>query len=240
MDFKGKTALVTGSSRGIGESIALRLSHLGINVVITGRDTKKLEVLKQKMQLIGTAPHMVVADISDPATPKKLLEETIQVFGRLDILINNAGYAVSKSISDTSLNEWDHMMVINARGPFLLCQASIPHLQKSECATIINISSVVGRMGYENQAAYAASKHALMGFSKVLAKEVQPLGIRVHTIAPGGVSTDMVKTMRPDLDLSNLISPEEITDIVAFLLQFRGNAMIDNIDVRRSNGTPFA
>lgn len=240
MDLKGKTALVTGSSRGIGESIALRLSHLGINVVITGRDTKKLEVLKQKMQLIGTAPHMVVADISDPATPKKLLEETIQVFGRLDILINNAGYAVSKSISDTSSNEWDHMMAINARGPFLLCQASIPHLQKSECATIINISSVVGRMGYENQAAYAASKHALMGFSKVLAKEVQPLGIRVHTIAPGGVATDMVKTMRADLDISNLISPEEITDIVVFLLKYRGNAMIDNIDVRRSNGTPFA
>lgn len=240
MDLKGKTALVTGSSRGIGESIALRLSHLGINVVITGRDTKKLEVLKQKMQLIGTAPHMVVADISDPATPKKLLEETIQIFGRLDILINNAGYAVTKSISDTSSNEWDHMMAINARGPFLLCQASIPHLQKSECATIINISSVVGRMGYENQAAYAASKHALMGFSKVLAKEVQPLGIRVHTIAPGGVATDMVKTMRADLDISNLISPEEITDIVVFLLEYRGNAMIDNIDVRRSNGTPFA
>lgn len=240
MDLKGKTALVTGSSRGIGESIALRLSHLGINVVITGRDTKKLEVLKQKMQLIGTAPHMVVADISDPATPKKLLEETIQIFGRLDILINNAGYAVTKSISDTSSNEWDHMMAINARGPFLLCQASIPHLQKSECATIINISSVVERMGYENQAAYAASKHALMGFSKVLAKEVQPLGIRVHTIAPGGVATDMVKTMRADLDISNLISPEEITDIVVFLLEYRGNAMIDNIDVRRSNGTPFA
>jgi len=172
MDFKGKTALVTGSSRGIGESIALRLSHLGINVVITGRDTTKLEVLKQKMQFTGTAPHMVVADISDPATPKKLIEETIHVFGRLDILINNAGYAVSKSISETSLNEWDRMMTINARGPFLLCKASIPHLQKSECATIINISSVVGRLGYENQAAYAASKHALMGFSKVLAKEV--------------------------------------------------------------------
>ncbi|MBK5194479.1 MAG: SDR family oxidoreductase [Proteiniphilum sp.] len=240
MDFKGKTALVTGSSRGIGESIALRLSHLGINVVITGRDTKKLEVLKQKMQVIGTAPHMVVADISDPATPKKLLEETIQVFGRLDILINNAGYAVSKSLSETSSNEWDRMIAINARGPFLLCQESIPHLQKSECATIINISSVVGRLGYENQAAYAASKHALMGFSKVLAKEVQPLGIRVHTIAPGGVATDMVKIMRTDLDISNLISPEEITDIVAFLLKYRGNAMIDNIDVRRSNSTPFA
>lgn len=79
-----------------------------------------------------------------------------------------------------------------------------------------------------------------MGFSKVLAKEVQPLGIRVHTIAPGGVATDMVKTMRADIDVSQLIQPEEIADIVEFFLRHRGNAMIDNIDVRRANGTPFA
>jgi 3-oxoacyl-[acyl-carrier protein] reductase len=239
MDFTGKTALVTGSSRGIGESIAIRLSGLGMHVVISGRDAEKLNELKHKIQLTGPEPHIIVADISNPATPEKLIRETIQKFGRLDILVNNAGFAVSKSLSMTLPEEWDRMMAINARGPFFLCKEAIPHLQKSDCATIINISSVVGRLGYENQAAYAASKHALMGFSKVLAKEVQPLGIRVHTIAPGGVATDMVKTMRSDLDTSNLIQPEEIADVVEFLLKYRGNAMIDNIDVRRSNGTPF-
>ncbi len=239
MDFTGKTALVTGSSRGIGESIARRLSLLGIHVVITGRDAKKLDALRHKIQSSGAKSHTIVADLSDPASPEKLIRETIQTFGRLDILINNAGYAVSKSLSMTDLEEWDRMIAINARGPFFLCKEAIQYLQKSDCATIINISSVVGRMGYENQAAYAASKHALMGFSKVLAREVQPLGIRVHTIAPGGVATDMVKTMRSDLDTSSLIQPEEIANIVEFLLKYRGNAMIDNIDVRRSNGTPF-
>ena len=240
MDFKGKTALVTGSSGGIGECIAKRLASLGINVVITGRDAEKLKLLKLKLQSMGAETHMIVADIADPGTPGKLIPETIEKFGRLDILVNNAGYAVSKPISTTTTEEWNSMMATNARGPFFLCKEAIPYLLQSDCATIFNISSVVGRVGYENQAAYAASKHALMGFSKVLAKEVQPLGIRVHTIAPGGVATEMVKTMRSDLGTSNLILPEEIADIVEFLLRFRGNAMIDNIDVRRSNGTPFA
>lgn len=240
MDFKGKTALVTGSSGGIGESIAIRLAGMGINLVITGRATDKLILLNSKINSMGVESHLVVADISRPETPEKLIRETIQKFGSLDILINNAGYAVSKPLSHTSAEEWDIMMATNARGPFFLCKESIPYLQKSDYATIFNISSVVGRLGYENQAAYSASKHALMGFSKVLAKEVQPLGIRVHTIAPGGVATEMVKTMRSDLGSSNLIQPEEIADIVEFLLKYRGNAMIDNIDVRRSNGTPFA
>jgi 3-oxoacyl-[acyl-carrier protein] reductase len=240
MDFKGKIALVTGSSGGIGECIATRLAIQGITVVITGRDAEKLKLLKLKLQSMGTETHMVVADISDPGTPGLLIHETIEKFGRLDILVNNAGYAVSKPLSMTTAEEWDSMMATNARGPFFLCKEAIPYLLKSDCGTIFNISSVVGRVGYENQAAYAASKHALMGFSKVLAKEVQPLGIRVHTIAPGGVATEMAKTMRSDLGTTNLILPEEIADIVEFLLKFRGNAMIDNIDVRRSNGTPFA
>lgn len=240
MDFKGKIALVTGSSRGIGENIAMRLASLGILVVITGRDEEKLNELKLRMQSMGAEPHMVIADIANPETPGKLIRETIEKFGRLDILVNNAGYAVAKPLSMTSIAEWESMFAVNARGPFFLCKEAIPYLQKSDCGTIFNISSVAGRLGYENQAAYAASKHALMGFSKVLAKEVQPLGIRVHTIAPGGVATDMVKTMRSDLGTSNLIQPDEIADIVEFLLKFRGNAMIDNIDVRRTNGTPFA
>ena len=240
MDFKGKTALVTGSSRGIGESLALRLAGLGIHVVITGRDADKLNDLKRRIQSTGAEPHLVVADMADPETPGLLIRETIEKFGRLDILVNNAGYAVAKPLSLTTMEEWDSMIAINARGPFFLCREAIPYLQQSDCGTIFNISSVVGRLGYENQSAYAASKHAMMGFSKVLAREVQPLGIRVHTIAPGGVATDMVKTMRSDLSTSNLIQPEGIADIVEFLLKFRGNAMIDNIDVRRSNGTPFA
>jgi len=238
--MKGMIALITGASRGIGERIAIRLATLGMQIVITGRDAEKLEKLKDHIQQIAPKPHIIVADISAPDTPGRLIRETIQMFGGIDLLVNNAGYAISKSLEETDYHEWDHSMAVNARAPFFICKEAIPYLRESACATIINISSVVGRLGYVHQAAYAASKHALMGFSKVLAKEVQPLGIRVHTIAPGGVATDMVKTMRADIDVSQLIQPEEIADIVEFFLRHRGNAMIDNIDVRRANGTPFA
>ena len=240
METKGMIALITGASRGIGESIAIRLAAMGMQIVITGRDADKLEMLKDHIQKIAPKPHIIVADISAPDTPGRLIGETIQMFGGIDLLVNNAGYAISKSLEETDYHEWDHSMAVNARAPFFICKEAIPYLRESACATIINISSVVGRLGYVHQAAYAASKHALMGFSKVLAKEVQPLGIRVHTIAPGGVATDMVKTMRADIDVSQLIQPEEIADIVEFFLRHRGNAMIDNIDVRRANGAPFA
>ena len=240
MDLTGKIALITGASGGIGAHIATRLSSMGMHMVITGRNVEKLDELKSEIEKSGTKVHKIVADISDPHTPELLIKETIRVFGKLDVLVNNAGYAILQSLEETSVDDWNQSFAVNARAPFFLCQESIPYLRESSCATIVNISSVVGRLGYPNQAVYTSSKHALMGFSKVLAKEVQPLGIRVHTIAPGGVDTDMVKTTRSDIDVTQLIQPKEIADIVEFLLKHRGNAIIDNINVRRSNSTPFA
>ena len=131
------------------------------------------------------------------------------------------------------------LMAVNARAPFLLSKEAIPYLKRSDMATIINISSVVGVKGYINQGAYTASKHALMGLTKVLAQEVFQDGIRVHVISPGGVATSMVELTRPDIDPSTLISPEEIAEIVLFLLTHRGNAVIDEINVRRSANPPW-
>jgi NAD(P)-dependent dehydrogenase (short-subunit alcohol dehydrogenase family) len=104
---------------------------------------------------------------------------------------------------------------------------------------VINISSVVGRRGYDHQAAYAASKHALEGFSKVYAREVHPLGIGVHLIAPGGVDTPMVSEMRPDIDRSQLIAPKEIAELVMFLLTMSGRGFVDRVDVRRAGKAPW-
>lgn len=157
----------------------------------------------------------------------------------MDILINNAGIAIQKSLNETSVSEWDLHMAINARAPFLLCRGAIPYLKKSDAATIINISSVVGYKGYINQGAYTVSKHALMGLTKVLAQEVFKDDIRVHVIAPGGVLTDMVTQMRPDLDTSMLITPEEIADIALFILTHRGHAVIDEINVHRFSNSPW-
>jgi 3-oxoacyl-[acyl-carrier protein] reductase len=158
----------------------------------------------------------------------------------LDILVNNAGIGIFGPLAEMTTEQWDRIMAVNALGPFLLCREAIPHLRQQEQAFIVNISSVVGVKGYANQAAYSASKHAVMGMSKALAKEVHRDGIRVHMICPGGVDTQMVGHARPDLDRSVLMQPEEIADVVVFLVTRQGNAVIDEIHLRRSNSTPWA
>ena len=132
------------------------------------------------------------------------------------------------------------MMDINARGPYLLCRYAIPYLRNGNTSFIINIGSVVSHKGYADQAIYTATKHALLGMSKSLARELQPDNIRVHMICPGGVATDLVSQARPDLEQSVLMQPQDIADAVLFLVTRRSNAVIDEINLRRAASTPWA
>lgn len=235
----GRVALITGASRGIGRAIALLLGQSGVNLAVNARTEESLSVLKEDLNSYGIDVLICPGDLQDPITPSIIIKKTINHFGRLDILINNAGIALAKPLIETTVEEWDTMMAINARAPFLLTKEAIPYLKRSDIATIINISSVVGIKGYINQGAYTASKHALMGFTKVLAQEVFQDGIRVHVISPGGVATSMVALTRPDIDPETLISPEEIAEIVLFLITHRGNAVIDEINIRRAATLPW-
>ena len=135
--------------------------------------------------------------------------------------------------------EFDRIMALNARVPYLACHLALPLLRCSECASILNIASVVAHKGYPLQSAYAASKHALAGFMKSLASEVYREDIRVHLISPGGVFTDMVRIARPDLTGEDMILPEDIAEIAAFFIEHRTNAVIDEICVHRSGKEPF-
>ena len=132
------------------------------------------------------------------------------------------------------------MKTLNCRTPFFLCQKALPLLRQSQAASILNIASVTAHKGYVRQAAYAASKHAMAGFTKTLAAEVYEQGIRVHLISPGGVFTDMAKVSRPDLTGEEMITAEDIAEIAAFLVLRRTNAVIDEIEVHRANKAPFA
>ena len=142
-------------------------------------------------------------------------------------------------VEETGEEVFERIMRINVKVPYFLTQAALPYLRRSKSASVINISSVVGHAGYPLQSAYAASKHAVLGFTKSLAAEVYGEGIRVHAISPGGVYTDMVKVARPDLSPEGMILPEEIAEIVLFFLANRGNAVVDEILVHRVNKTPF-
>lgn len=239
-----KRALVTGGSRGIGFQIAKILATHGVDVCIAGTDRPRLEAAKSQITEASStdgsgAVHVAAIDLMQSEAPAQLIKKTVGLLGGLDLLVNNAGISLNASLEETTVDEWDRIMQINARAPFFLCREALVHLRESEAPMIVQIASVVSHEGYAMQSAYAASKHALVGFTKALAKEVQQDGIRIHTLSPGGVATDMIGSMRPDIDTSALIDPAEIAELVWFLVSHRGKAMIDHIDIRRATKTPW-
>ena len=238
IDLKGKRALVTGAGSGIGRAIALRLAEEGMRLALVGRTPEKLV---RTAAMTGRPLDMLVlpADI----TTKRGVDDVMRVleghFKGLDALVNNAGMALNCPFEDIPEADFDAIMALNVKAPFVLCQRSLKLLCASDCPTIINIGSVVAHNGYSHQAAYAASKHALLGLTKALAKEVYEEGIRVHMISPGGVYTDMIAIARPDLAGADMILPEEVAELAAYLIAHRGGAVIDEIRLHRAGKEPF-
>ena len=233
--LRGKTALVTGGGGGIGREIAAQLKAAGANVAICGRNVEKLEAAACSIGGALTLP----GDLLDDTYVQSCVDRTVETFGGLDILINNAGVALSKPFAETAIEDFDRVMATNVRAPFILIRSALPQLRKAR-GRVINIASVVAHKGYPLQSAYAASKHALLGLSKSLANELYEDGVRVHVISPGGVYTDMAKVARPDLSPDGLISAAEVADAVMFLLSLDKNAVIDEICLHRQGKAPFA
>jgi len=239
-DLHGKVALITGASGGIGTALACRLAQDGIDLVLCGRSAGKLEKTRQAISEYGVKTLLITADLTQDGAPEYVIRKAIEHFGKLDILINNAGMALNCPYEETTPAQFDQIMATNVRAPYFLCQAALPVLRNSDYATIINIASVVAHKGYPQQSAYAASKHALAGMTKSLANEVYEEGIRVHIISPGAVFTDMVRIARPDLTAEGMILAEDIAEAAAFFVEHRTNAVVDEICVHRAGKAPFA
>jgi len=232
-------AWVTGASRGIGRAIAMALAREGASVALLARSTADLGAVADEIISFGGRARAVAVDVADEASVLAAAEQALACLGAPGILVNCAGIGVFKPVIETTAEEWDRVMAVNARGAFLMCRAVAPQMMAARRGCIVNIASVVGVKGYVNQGAYSASKHALLGLTKVLAQELQPYDVRVHAVCPGGVDTGLVADARPDLDRSVLMRPEEIADLVVFLVAQRGNAIVDQINVRRATSAPW-
>jgi len=235
----GQVALVTGASRGIGRAIAVMLAQQGAMVIAAARNQAALENVVGEIKEQGGQAKSIVFDLTDEQSIKALVEKIEAELGRLDILVNNAGLAYSALFENTVTEDFDRVMATNVRGPFILTRQCLPMLKQAERGFIINISSVVGIKGYPHQSAYTASKHALRGMSISLAEELRNTAVRVHVLCPGGVDTDMVSNVRPDINKDELIAPEEIAELVRYLVTHKGNGIVDEIHIRRATSGPW-
>ncbi len=242
MEFplKGKVAAVTGAGGGIGRAVAMKLAGEGQTrlVLLGGKNLTKLHAAEQELSR-HTEVLALPGDLTDFTIFDDFASRIRERFGGLDILVNNAGTAQSTPFEQISGEELENIMKINFEAPFLLTQKMLPLLLKSPAASIVNIASVTAHSGYPLQSAYSASKHALLGFTKSLAAEYYKSGIRVHAVAPGGVYTDMIKVSRPDLSPEGMIMPEDVAEVVYFLLRTRTNAVTDEIMLHRIGKAPF-
>lgn len=238
-ELVGKVAIVTGASRGIGRAISLALAGEGAAVVLAARSIEKLEETAEQVSKAGGQAEIVVTELTEEDSIKNLVKATAEKFGRLDILVNNAGVTHSAPLAETATQDWEKCMWVNARAPFILCREALGLLSKAEAGCIINIASVVGVKGYPLQSAYTSSKHALRGMTISLSEELRGSNVRVHLLCPGGVDTDMVGNVRPDIKKEDLIGPDEIAELVLYLVTHKGNAVIDELRIRRAASGPW-
>jgi 3-oxoacyl-[acyl-carrier protein] reductase len=226
LPLAGKVAIVTGSSRGIGEAIAERLADDGAAVVVNYVNGKEqAAAVVRSIETSGGKAIAIQADLGNLADIKRLFEQTIGHFGRLDILVNNAGITLSNPLAEATEAEFDQTFAVNAKGPFFAMQEATKHMQDG--GRIISISTILTVVSRPNRAIfYAASKAAVEQFSMTLAKELGGRGITVNTVSPGAVETEMMAASMPpqmkqmiaqQTPLGRLGQPQDIADVVAFL-----------------------
>ena len=238
-NLKGKIALVTGASRGIGKAISAALAGAGATVLLSARTVEKLKEVKTEIEKGGGKAEVLPVDLSKTSDIISLFKDIKDKFERLDILVNNAAIGIFGDMVDLTAEDLDNTFEVNVKSIFTTSKQALKLMIPQKSGYIINISSVQGVKAYKQQSIYAASKHAVMGMSKALAAEVQEHNIRISAILPGGVDTDLISDARPDLDRSILIKPEDIASTVLYLLSLSDRAMVDQVVVRRFTSTPF-
>jgi NAD(P)-dependent dehydrogenase (short-subunit alcohol dehydrogenase family) len=225
MQLEGKVAIISGGGSGIGRGIALALAREGTRVVIFGRREALLDETLEIARSQGGEGLAVQADINRCEDVALVVDQTMAQYGQIDILVNNAGVDGGAPVHEIRVDDWERVMATNVRGPFLMARAILPHMRAQRSGHIINISSESGLEYYEGDGAYGTSKHALNALGEYIQRENQELNIRVNTICPGMVVSEMTENS-PGLDPAKCLLPEDIADLVIWLLTRRENIKI--------------
>lgn len=227
---ESRVAVVTGAGQGLGRAIALRLAASDIHTVLTGRTRSKLDRVAGEIQSIGHTSTVIPLDITQAEQVQQFKRQIEGAFAQVDILVNCAGEALVATLEETCEADWDRLLAVNLKGPFLMTRALLPLIRKSQNASIINIASKVALKGYHPVAAYSAAKTGLLGLSRALAAELREDEIRVVALCPGPIDTPMRWEATPDFDRKVVIDVESVATTVWHIVQLpRGVTMSDMV-----------
>lgn len=231
----GKVALITGASAGIGRESARVLAAEGAQIVVTARREERLKELVAEINSTGGKAIYVAGDAAKEETAKQTIQTAIDNFGRIDILLNNAGMGIYKDLADTTLEDYDQMMNTNMRSGFLFTRYTVPHMIKQGEGIILMLSSMAGIYGFPGEAVYCSTKFAQVGFAQALDKELRPKGIKVGVICPGGVKTEFaLGTGRTEeaVAKSGMLDASDVAGAVLLACTQSANSRIIEIQMR--------
>lgn len=226
MSLKGKVALVTGASRGIGRTVALALAAIGAQVAVNFVNRRDAAMaVRKEIHMLGQESLLVQADVAAKQDVERMTSRVLDHFGQIDILVNNATLHRGGKVHRLPESDWESVMDSCLRGAFHCCQQVVPHMTARQSGRIINVSSIMGRIGWPGDTAYGAAKAGLVGFTRSLAKEVAPHGITANVVMPGYIDTDMTAELTPRskdfmvsrIPLGRAGQPEEVAEVVTFL-----------------------
>ena len=233
--LKGKSAIITGSSRGIGRAIALAFAHEGADVVIHGTRESALRELQAELKPLGVGCEFVAGDIGDYATSENLTRTCVEAFGKIDVLVNNAGVNSRYAFTDLPVAEWDSMLRTNLTGAFYACKCVVPFMLERGSGCIVNISSSAGKTAHPNASVcYGVSKAGLLSLTQKLAYDLAPSGIRVNAVCPGPIETDMSRQWTPEyrekavssIPLHRLGREEDVANVAVFLASDKASFIV--------------
>lgn len=234
MKLRGMTALVTGAGRGIGRSIAERLAGEGAAVALNARTEGDLRDVQSAIDARGGRAVIARGDITDDEALRNVMKIVDRELGRIDILVNNAGIGQFAPVRDLSVDDFDAMWMLNMRALFQTTKLALERMERQESGAIVNISSLAGKNAFVGGAGYAATKWALIGFSRCLMLEVREKNIRVVTVCPGSVDTTFSGARNPD-KAGKILTPDDVAEAVLVAVTLPSRAMISEIDIRPTN-----
>jgi 3-oxoacyl-[acyl-carrier protein] reductase len=227
------TALVTGATEGIGRATAFALGRAGFAVGVCARTASKVAALLADLRQAGIEAAGRPTDVGNPDEVDRMVAEVEGQLGPVDVLVNNAGVLIGKKLEDLTLEDWDVTMATNVRSLFLVIRRVLPGMRERRYGTIVNVASVSGKSGFVGGTAYAASKHAVMGFSRSLMLETRRDGVRVVAICPGSVATAMLQD-QPLLrsDPARILQPEDVAESILLAVRLPARALVNELEIR--------